>query len=74
MTYRYIVTAVCRATVTETWTLACPRPLTEEEIREVMDAPPADVELACVNEAVTDEEDRDVIEIEDDTENQKGVQ
>lgn len=60
----YTVTAVCRATVTETWRVRSSRALDDEEIRELFGGPvPDDIEIECLVEKTSDEEDRDVTEI-----------
>lgn len=64
--YEYTVTAVCQATVTETWKVRSPRELTPEEQAEILTVA-HDIEGAtvdCTEETVSDEEDREIETIE----------
>jgi hypothetical protein len=69
--FRYLVSATCKATVTENWTLLSPLPLTDDEIRTVLEeGAPEDgsMDLSCTEEETSDEEDRVVDEIDFDGE------
>ncbi len=61
--YEYTLTATCCATVTETWTIRSQVPLTREEVEEALHDS-TNVLIECVNEEVSDEEDRTVTGVE----------
>lgn len=67
--YRYHVKTVCTATVTEAWTVESDRPLTPEQLDDVVvsgeldgaDVPDT-VTFSCGDEEISDEHDRSVME------------
>lgn len=62
--YRYRFKTVCAATCTETWTVTSPVPLSDEEARAIMvDGGDEErgIELSCIDEEVSDEENRTII-------------
>lgn len=68
-TYSYKVVATCRAIVTETWRISSERALDEDEIRASLSGDVADdVTLECVDEETSDEEDRQIEDIDDQSE------
>jgi hypothetical protein len=67
--YRYRVTAVCTATVTEKWTVTSPRPLDAAALDEALHAAgDADVDVACTEEVVSDATNREIVQVETDDE------
>jgi hypothetical protein len=62
MSYRYQVTAVCDATVTERWTVESPTPLSADELKnfDELVATHDGIVVNCTDEDVSDETNREV--------------
>lgn len=67
--HRYTVTAYCRAVVKETWKVTSPTPLNEADITDMLTGGswPDDVICECTDEDVSDEEDREVTDVREET-------